>query len=101
MSEPAQTVAIGERDGKVILEFPKPAQWAAFDTETARQIGEAIAKQAYETRFGVKAAEGSFISEHVRNKLITRTVHVLRSLGGRHPEHIASEIVDTILAEVS
>ncbi len=96
----ATTCAIGERDGNVILEFPEPVQWASFDTETARQIGEAIAKQAYETRYGIKPAEGSFLSEQVRHKLITRTKHILRSLEGRHPEYVASQIVDTVLAEV-
>jgi len=96
----ATTCAVGERDGNVILEFPEPVQWASFDTETARQIGEAMAKQAYQTRYGISAAQGSFLSEQVRHKLITRTKHILRSLEGKHPDYIASQIVDTILADV-
>lgn len=96
------TVAVGERDGQVILSFPKPIQWAAFDPETAAQIGEAIAKEAYQCRYGRKHESKSVIGEQVRMRLITRATHVIRSLQdkGKLPGVIASEVVDTILSEV-
>lgn len=99
----ADTVAIGERNGQVVLQFPESVQWAAFDPETARQIGEAIARAAYEVRFGRKPADGkSVISEQVRMRLITRATHVIRSLQdkGKLPGFVASQVVDVILSEV-
>ena len=104
MTEGATTCAIGERDGLVIMNFPKEVQWAAFDPETARQIGEAIARQAYEIHTGLKADPGrSIISEEKRTRLITRATHVIRSLqdSGKLPGFIAAQVVDTILAEVT
>lgn len=97
------TVAIGERNGQVVLQFHEPIQWAAFDPETARQIGEAIAREAYQIRYGVKPAEGkSVISEEIRMRLMTRATHVIRSLQdkGKLPGYIAAQVVDTILSEV-
>lgn len=103
MSEGATTCAIGERDGLVILNFPKEVQWAAFDPETARQIGEAIARQAYEIHTGLKADPNrSIISEEKRGRLIIRATHVIRSLmdSGKLPGYIAAQVVDTILADI-
>ena len=103
MSEGATTCAIGERNGQVVLQFPEAVQWAAFDPETARQIGEAMARQAYELHTGLKADPGrSIISEDKRTRMITRATHVIRSLqdSGKLPGYIAAQVVDTILAEV-
>lgn len=99
----ATTCAIGERDGNVILEFPEAVQWAAFDPETARQIGEAIAKEAYHIHTGMKAEGKSILSDQVRNRLVTRATHIIRDLRlkGKSHGYIAMCVVDAILAEVS
>lgn len=99
----ADTVAIGERNGQVVLQFPNAVQWAAFDPEIARQIGEAMAREAYQIRYGKAPADGkSTISEEVRMRLMTRVTHVIRSLQdkGKLPGFIAAQVVDTILSEV-
>lgn len=99
----ADTVAIGERNGQVVLTFPQPVQWAAFDPETTRQICEAMAREAYQIRYGKAPADGkSVISEEIRARLMTRVTHVIRSLQdkGKLPGFIAAQVVDTILSEV-
>ena len=98
----ATTVAIGERDGMVVFEFPKPVRWATFDPETARQIGESIAKVSYTAKYGKAPSQGSTLSREIRAKLIARTQHVIRSLQekGMAPERVANEVLDTILTEI-
>jgi hypothetical protein len=97
----ATTCAVGEREGQVILTFPEPVQWAAFDPETAKQIGIQMAKSSYEAVYG-KAPAGNAISQEIRAKLVVRTQHVIRSMQEKNkaPEFIAMEVVDTILAEI-
>ena len=98
------TCAIGNRDGMVVQEFPHPVTWAAFDPETARQIGEAMAKEAYYLHTGLKPEAGkSIISEQKRSLLVTRITHIIRSMNAQEklPGYIAAQVVDTILAEVS
>jgi len=98
----ATTVAVGERDGQVILEFPEAVQWAAFDPETARQIGEAIAKSSYAAKYGKAPSQGSSLSMEIRAKLVARTQHIIRSLQEQHKnsDYVAREVVDTIVAEI-
>lgn len=96
------TIAVGERNGQVVLQFPTEIQWCALDPETARQVGEAIARGAYEVRYGKAPSRGSTLSLEIRGKLITRVQHIMRNLQElqRPPQYIASEIVDQILREV-
>lgn len=42
----ASLVEIEDRDGKVVLQFPNPIQWAALDPATAVQIAHAIVQAA-------------------------------------------------------
>lgn len=42
----ASTVEITTRDGKVVLQFPNPVQWAALDPATAVQIAQAMVEAA-------------------------------------------------------
>ena len=97
------TCAIGNRDGQVIITFPKAVEWAAFDPETARQIGEAMAKEAYSVRYGRKPQAKSVIAEEVRTRLLNRATLIIRSLQekGKKPGFIAMEVVDAILSEVT
>jgi hypothetical protein len=100
----ATTCAVGERDGKVVLQFPEAVQWAAFDPETARQIGLAIAKAAYKAHTGSDATTGSIvISETLRERMILNITHMIRSLEQKKhkPRYIAMNVVDAILQEVT
>ena len=103
MSKGTTTVAIGERDGNVILSFPDSVQWCALDPETARQVGEAIAKEAYHIHTGIKAGDKSVINEAVRGRLITNITHIIRSEQDKKklPGYIAALVVDTVLSEVT
>ena len=96
-------IAIGVDEGRVVMKFPEPKQWIAMDSENCRLIAEAMARAAYECRYGVPAAQGgSNLSEGIRVKLITRVTHVMRSMKEQHkaPQFIAAAIVDVILSEV-
>ena len=97
------TCAVGERDGQVVLQFPESVQWAAFDPETARQIGEAMAKEAYTIRYGRQPQGKSVLADEVRQRLLNRATIIIRSLQekGRMPGFIAMEVVDAILQEVT
>lgn len=100
----AHTCAVGDRDGLVVISFPEPVRFAAFDPETARQIGEQIAKRAYKIHTGRDAdANKSVLADQVRGKLITRATHIARSLQkqGKPPAMIAMNIVDAVLQEVT
>ena len=97
------TCAIGNRDGQVILQFPQAVEWAAFDPETARQIGEAMAREAYTVRFGKSPDSKSIIADEVRTKLLNRATLIIRSLQEKNklPGLIAMEVVDAILSEIA
>lgn len=43
-------IAVGQRDGKVILDFGKPIAWIGMDAEQAAQIAESLASHAAEIR---------------------------------------------------
>ena len=98
----ATTCAVGDKDGLVVITFPEPVRYASFDPETARQIGEALAKSSYVARYGKAPSEGSVLSREVRQKLVARIQHVIRSLQDKNnkPKYVAEQVIDTILAEV-
>ena len=98
------TCAVGDRDGHVVLQFPEAVQWAAFDPETARQIGEAMAKAAYKARFGVEPGNmKSQLVDQIRTRLHTSATHMIRSMINQRqlPGVIAQEVVDLVLREVT
>lgn len=95
--------AVGEREGNVILNFPKSIKWAAFDPETARQIGEAMAKEAYSIHTGKKYDDNrSIISDNKRN-MITKQVEFMINnfaLKKKKADFASEAIVDFILGEI-
>ena len=98
-------IAIGEKDGKVILTFSKPTQWLPIDPETARQMAEQLARSAYTARFG-RAPDGkprSMVTESLRRHMRARAMLVSRSLieQGRNWDYISRQLVDLILKEVA
>ena len=102
MNEPLE-VAIGDRDGDVIVTFSRPIQWWPISPESARAIAEQIARSAYEAHTGLKAENKSLISDQVRKGLHVRAEHIIRSMmkDNKKPKVIAHNVVDQILKEVT
>lgn len=99
----ATTCAVGERDGKVILEFPKPVQWAAFTPDVARNIGMAMAQNAYNAKYpGQNNDAKKELTQQLVTKLQTRLTLVIKNLQdrGKDSAYIADEVMNIILREV-
>jgi|SRR3989304_5890699 len=99
----ATKVIVGEENGRVVLRFPKAVEFAAFDPENARQVGEAMAKAAYHLHTGLHATDGrSALSAELRMRLVTRATHIIRNLTDKKilPGRISQEVVDSILSEI-
>lgn len=98
------SVAVGDKDGKVLLQFSKPTQNLVMDPENARQIAEGIARAAYTCHYGKPpAGSTSIINQDIQTRLISRLTLVIRSLQdkGKQPGYIAAEVLDIVLREVT
>lgn len=102
------TIAIGQKDGRVVLLLDKAAQWVALDTATAFMVAEKIARQCYAIHNGREAPEGEKVLFHafrakytpeLRERLVARVKLTMRGLEeqGKPPEYRAQAIVDTML----
>jgi len=97
-------LAIGDENGNVVLQLSQSTNEVKIKPENAKLIGEEMARRAYYIQTGKYAPEGkSVIADAVREKLIIRTVHIMRNLQGKKKplDYIAMQLVDTVLAEVS
>lgn len=97
-------LGIAVEKGRVVVRFPTPRLWFAMDAQNAVDIGEAIARAAYEARFGKKPGEGkSVLSEKARQRIVNRVALVLASLNREHKSmnYIASSLTDVVLKEVA
>ena len=97
-------IAVGQREGRVVLQFQNSVEWIALDPDNAAQIGEAMARAAYEIRYGkVPDDTPSVIKQQKVNVLYQRIENVLRSMARKNKtaKHIAHEVVDLVLAEIT
>lgn len=97
-------LGISVEQGRVIVRFPTPKLWFAMDAQNAVDIGEHIAKAAYEARFGKKPGEGkSVLSERARQRIVNRVAVMLASQMREHKSmnYIASTLTDAVLKEVA
>ena len=96
-------LAIGVRDGKVVLNFHRPTQGVTIDPMNALHIGEALARAGHEARNGGHTAVigTNVLRQEVVNRLYIRIDHVLRSMADQPRERLAREVVDIVLAEVT
>lgn len=111
MAADSVDVAIGVVDGRVVARWRDPTSEIVFDPQNAFQIGEAMARAAHEARFGVAPTDESYIAgqirarvtENLRVRAINRVVLMLGSMErqGKAPGHIAAQLVDAILREVT
>ena len=98
------TVALGDRDGMVVLEFQKPVRWCTLDPATALQVGLAMARSAHKAKTGLEASSGkAVLSVEIRNKLVNRVELVAKNLQerGKNPRYIAEQLVDIVLREMA
>lgn len=102
-NETTTMLAVGERDGRVVLQFPHAVRECIIDPETARQAGEAIARSAYTAHYGTPPpAARSAISAAKRVHLKARATLIVRSLTEAHKSagYIADHVVDMLLTEL-
>lgn len=94
-------IAVKDWHGKVVMEFKEPQKIVIFDPQNAHELGEGLARAAYEARFGKKPADGkSVLSEQRRHRMVIRAGHIIRSLEGKIPDLVASHVVDAMLGEI-
>lgn len=97
-------IAVGVVKGRVHVELVPGHDWFAMDAENARTIAEAVARAAYEARYGVKPTTAeSRLSTDRRVQMIGRARLVANSLAqqGKNDMEIATAVVDVILKEIA
>lgn len=103
MTQQQTKLSVSDHEGNVVLTLPSVCDTITIDPETARQLGEAIARSSYYCRYGIQPDDKkSVISELKRTTLITRATHIIRSMTDQKimPGKVAAEVVDVILSEV-
>jgi S-adenosylmethionine synthetase len=112
MSDGSTTVAVGVEKGRAVLRFPKPIEFAAFDSANAMQVAEALSRAAYEAHHGkappddvsiVAERVKQRVTQEVRDRMVTRINLILISQREKKTVsngHLAMELVDRILSDV-
>lgn len=97
------TFAMGEEDGYIRLEFPKPVTAVKMNPSQAKALGIALAKEAYKAETGSNASGATVITKQLEAKLVIRLTKVIKNLQdkGRAPGFIANEVMGIVLREVS
>lgn len=81
--------------------------WVSLDPDNAVDVAEAIAREAYHAKYGKPSPLVHTLKDEVlakkREKLINRCKLVVPQLleRGRSNEHIVTELIDIVLAEVA
>lgn len=100
IGEGTTQVAVGDREGQVVLQYPRPVQWAALDPQTAVQIAKAMIDAAVNCGMNVEIkAPKPTVSEGLRVRMEARCLMILNNKR-EHPEKnpiLAKRLVDTIL----
>ena len=97
------TLAIGDRLGKVVISFPGPTTECELDAETAREVGEQLAKSAYTAHYGRPPPRGgSHIAKEKVDHLKARATLIIRSLTdrGANAGYIAEHVVRMLVSEM-
>lgn len=102
--------AIKAEGGKVIVMYHQPVRLIAFDPQNALELAHMMARCSYEARYGhAPVDEGhqylaqqvrKAVTKETRERLINRVKLSMRSLQEqhRHPDYIATQLVDTVLS---
>ncbi len=108
----ATVVAVGLRNGEVVLQFPEAVQWACLDPQTAVLVAEQMARAGYEARYGrppppnedvLHAEIRKKVTDLLRETMINRFALMLKSMQSqrRNLNYQATELVDRLLQEVT
>jgi len=100
---PTSVGVLSER-GKVILRFPEPKLWIAFDPAGARNVADAMTAEADRIQRLVTREERlHYAANRLRDMLITRATIMFTSMEqeGKKPAYIASHIIDAVLEAVT
>lgn len=101
------TIAIGDRNGQVVLRFERPVEWVSLDAETARNVAEQIARSSYKAKFGdtPTTERRSAISDQ---KVATLRIRLRNILKGELPGAdeakyaiTANAMLDAVLTEIA
>lgn len=101
--------AVGRKNGYVVLgvfEEGVGARWVPLESQVALEIGEQLAKEAYQSLFGsvapANALQGAVI-ERKRKVLVTRGEIIVRQYleRGKKPKDIAERVIDACLSELT
>jgi len=101
-SGPTEVGVLSER-GKVILRFPEPKLWVAFDPVGARNVADAMTAEADRVqRLITKPERMAYAATRMRDKLITRVTLMLTSMerDRKKPAYQAAHVVDQVLQAV-
>ncbi len=96
----ATQLAVGDRDGKVVLQFPTPVQWIALDAQTAAQAASSMldAAVALGAQVTVQAPRVQ-VPKELRTRMTARALMVLRNkrAAAERDDVLAVRLVDTLL----
>lgn len=74
------TVAVGNKDGLVVLQFQHPVKWISLDPGTAYQVAEMMCRHAFATEVQDKVeGEWSAMIQKKRQNLLQKFEHALIS----------------------
>ena len=92
--------AVGDREGHVLLQYPRPVQWVALDPQTAVQIAKAMMDAASNCGMNIEIKlPKPVITEGMRTRMEVRAMMILNNKR-EHTEKtpvLARRMVDTIL----
>lgn len=98
--EGATTIAVGDRDGKVVLQFPNAVEWVALDPSTGVQVAKSMIDAAVACGLDVQIkAPKPEISEGMRVRMEARCLMILNNKR-EHTESnpvLSKRLVETIL----
>jgi hypothetical protein len=105
-------MAVTRHEDKVVIHFSQSREYVAMSAEQASQMGEQLARAAYEAHYGREApTRGAELARQIKAKtvdemrprIIRRVEHTIRSLVDQHwtPQAIAERAVDAVLKEVT
>lgn len=93
-------VAVGDRNGQVVLQYPRPVQWVAIDPQTAVQVAKSMIDAAVNCGMNVEIkAPKPEVTEGQRVRMEARCLMILKNKR-EHTEKdpvLARRLVDTIL----
>lgn len=102
-SESTTLLAVGERAGRVVLQFPHPVRECVIDPATAHQVADAIGREAHLAYHGVaRPQQSGLVTPAKAAHLRARATLMIRSMQDQRRDagYQARELVAMLLAEL-